>query len=1085
MITAMDVVESHDLNALGQSNLKTNGLKAAIHSREPALDGIRALAILLVLFAHIDQVSTVFLTVPGIHQLRNGGFVGVNVFFVLSGFLITSLLLEEYTKNKRIDLGRFFLRRSVRLIPALFVFVIITSALAAATGYLQPFTDNNSVAASTWHALTFTSNFQHLAPNQQDGGLFMGDLSPLWSLAIEWQFYLVWPFILMAILRLGRSLKGATWIIGALVVLAAINRAYVFQHSGWVAAYHRTDAAMDGLLIGSLTAILFARGFLRGKSIRKFGWLGIAIVVISAFTLRGDGASAHFGGIFLAEVGAALMISAAFDHQWLPRRGLSWKPAVAIGVASYGIYLWHFAAFNWVQTLAPSIPPVVALSIGLIATAALVVASRRFVETPSGRVVTRYLKAHPRPQDTPYLESRRRFTSWTAGAAVISSISYIGILWNMSLNTMRSDVRTGYFGSFYDLQARSMFHGRFNVPLKSLGLEGFRLSGKEYTYFPPFPSIIRMPVLLVSNTFDGRLTSISMLAAWIVAICFGIMLMWRVRVMTQPSVEVTRAEAFIWSLLVLGAFAGSCWLYLGSLPSVYHEAFVWGCAGSFGALYFLTSTIQRATVRRSIGLGVFLLIAVWSRTTMGWGCAIAAIVAAVVLLAQRHISRRQSAGILAAAFASILAGAAVTYIKFQSPFMHPLAKQVWTQINAQRRAALAANGGGLTGLKYLPSTIATYFNPTGLSVHRYYPFIFQPLKPPPIKGIGGALFDQTYRTASVVASMPLLFLLTCIGVIAVIIPLRSNKFRNLAIPVFGAAIGAVGVLAYGYISERYLGDFLPILLIGSTVGTASILSWSNKRKGPVRGLTFTAIALLAVWGILANSAIAIGTLHTNINRGDLTSLIASQRQTASFMGGKRPIHHYTALPDTSQPNDIAVIDPCRAIYFGTGERFEPWIPAALTEMRLRLTPREQLLTDQPIVIKHREGTTTTPAITKAFGPYDLATIDEANQLFLQVETNTHGQMRLLIVAKQISALTTKGPWLPLIKHDLVINADIENQLILFEVDGSILGAVPTGTYDNSAFRQQAFIQGVDHDVEAPFSVTERLIKPNSICLQST
>jgi hypothetical protein len=334
--------------------------------------------------------------------------------------------------------------------------------------------------------------------------------------------------------------------------------------------------------------------------------------------------------------------------------------------------------------------------------------------------------------------------------------------------------------------------------------------------------------------------------------------------------------------------------------------------------------------------------------------------------------------------------------------------------------------------------------------------------------------------------MPLLCILTGIALLAVVLPLRANRYRDFAVPLIGASFGVVGVLCYGYISERYLGDFFPLLLIGTAVGSAWMISFVAAQRRPmVRRTLIAVLAVSATWGVFVNLAIAEWTLSTNINRAGLPELIATQRWTAETLGSTRPMHHYAVLPDASRPNDVAVVGRCRAVYFGTGERFEPWIPAALPTVRLTLTPRPQFLKDGPLLIQNHEGTKTTPGRSVRHERYDIATLDEANGIYLQAETNSRGKMRIWIAIKRYRGLDSHGPWRPLIAGPIEVFSNLAQQQMVVMHDGVLVGGVPTGSYDLNAFRRQAYVHHIEHQVDAPFAVQDSVEPVRGLCRRST
>jgi peptidoglycan/LPS O-acetylase OafA/YrhL len=332
----------------------------------PALDGIRAIAILLVLALH--------------GRLLDGGFLGVDLFFVLSGFLITALLLQEWERAGAISLRRFYLRRARRLLPALatavsgvaLIYVVLPHvnrglgfglSFAAVAGYA-----GNWVAAVT-------------------PGRPLGLLSHTWSLAIEEQFYIVWPLLLVLALR-GRCPRA---LLGTLLLLAAatsaVDRYLVWRggHPRW--AYYGTDAHADGLVLGCATLLLVFHG--RSRLLRAYlqrsevAIIAIAAVSFAVAWLRFDATATYAGGIALVNIAAAVLIAHVVLAPTRPAaKLLSLSPLAWIGARSYGIYLYHFPIFF---SVAPETVHLDRYSFVAVVTPITLVAaavSYRFIERP-------------------------------------------------------------------------------------------------------------------------------------------------------------------------------------------------------------------------------------------------------------------------------------------------------------------------------------------------------------------------------------------------------------------------------------------------------------------------------------------------------------------------------------------------------------------------------------------------------------------------------------------------------------------------------------------------------------------------------
>ena len=338
---------------------------------QPAFDGLRGAAVLLVLAAHLGA----FLD-PGLSPwpLR-GGFLGVDLFFVLSGFLITTILLAELERSGRIRLKRFYLRRVTRLVPALLGLLAVHWIYTAIEGYsLRP------ERIGTTYALTFTSNWAATWGSRV--GDVPLDLTHLWSLGIEGQFYLVWPFVLWALYRWAtpRHMVAA---LGALIAAVAVTRAIElesFEHSLYV--YTRFDARADALLAGALVAVLYARGRLPARTTRRWlavaGAVGFALAVARATP---DSAVLYWGGFTAIALSGAAILSVTLERQSRLADALSWSPLRSIGLASYSIYLWHLPVYLWAVRVVhdPGLPRI---ALALSVTAVMSTLSYWLLERP-------------------------------------------------------------------------------------------------------------------------------------------------------------------------------------------------------------------------------------------------------------------------------------------------------------------------------------------------------------------------------------------------------------------------------------------------------------------------------------------------------------------------------------------------------------------------------------------------------------------------------------------------------------------------------------------------------------------------------
>ncbi len=335
----------------------------------PNLDGVRALAVLLVAGVHTHP------------RLVPAGSIGVDIFFVLSGFLITTVLVEELDGRGRISIGRFYARRALRLLPALFGLLLAVAAYALLVA--APDTRRNALqevvaAASYTRNLTWWANVP---------GTLLGHT---WSLALEEQFYLVWPALLTLVLHPHRSSRRlAAVFIAGFVVLTTLRT------SGVVGPAALFIGRPDALLLGAALALLrrdYGRLWVGAAAARQAA--PAAIVGTSGLILlaASDGADDLFGiGYTLAALAAtALIYGLVVLNEHGPGRLFAWRPAVAFGRMSYGFYLWHLPVLRWTDGRLIGQPATVRIGLGLSLAVAATLLSYRLLEQPVLRLKGRF-----------------------------------------------------------------------------------------------------------------------------------------------------------------------------------------------------------------------------------------------------------------------------------------------------------------------------------------------------------------------------------------------------------------------------------------------------------------------------------------------------------------------------------------------------------------------------------------------------------------------------------------------------------------------------------------------------------------------
>ena len=308
-----------------------------VSTYEPGIDGLRAVAVVAVMLFH------------GGFAWAAGGFLGVSLFFTLSGFLITRLLLDEADRTGRVRLGRFLARRVRRLAPASLVCLVLIAAgatLFAASG--RPLQVRGDLLA----ALGYVANWRFLLSHQSYADLFLGGPSPVlhfWSLAIEEQFYLVYPALIAAAAALGRRLRRG-WTTRAMVLgLAALAIGLALANTDHDRGYYATHLRAAELLIGGVAAMVVGRFGVGGAMRRPRRWslagsiaaagfvVGVVMVAQSSIWLTA-------GGFTALAVVWSIMIAGVLVPGPL-RRLLSLAPVVHVGRLSFSLYLYHWPVF--------------------------------------------------------------------------------------------------------------------------------------------------------------------------------------------------------------------------------------------------------------------------------------------------------------------------------------------------------------------------------------------------------------------------------------------------------------------------------------------------------------------------------------------------------------------------------------------------------------------------------------------------------------------------------------------------------------------------------------------------------------------
>ncbi len=360
-----------------------------------ALDGFRGFAVLLVVALHLPLAVTWYLFYRPSGWMRpfripSGGGYGVDAFFVLSGFLITAILLSDQARNGRVRFAAFYRRRALRLLPALVTFAVIYVVYEWATSLPSAHEPSSMLSVVFYYSNTWL----HRVPMSPG-------LGHLWSLAVEEQFYLVWPLCLSLFLGLRRRVTPTVIILVTAIALIAARRAYLWDHgTSWLPLYTRLATRGDAMLVGCLLAQLWVRRKLPKRGIQLAGWVALGYFLYIVRVGLSD-SFLYRGGYTLVAFAIGLILLAILETNWMVNRLLTLRPLRAIGRVSYGIYIWHFPIFSAVgrygYTWRPPVQAAVALALVALATCA----SWFLVERPFLRWKDRLEdQNHPRRQST-------------------------------------------------------------------------------------------------------------------------------------------------------------------------------------------------------------------------------------------------------------------------------------------------------------------------------------------------------------------------------------------------------------------------------------------------------------------------------------------------------------------------------------------------------------------------------------------------------------------------------------------------------------------------------------------------------------
>jgi hypothetical protein len=550
-------------------------------------------------------------------------------------------------------------------------------------------------------------------------------------------------------------------------------------------------------------------------------------------------------------------------------------------------------------------------------------------------------------------ESRRRFRRAAAIGGLLATPIFYWIVTAGRLDPFHAEP----FGNLYDVQARSLLHGRWSVPTNQVTFEGFRVHGKTYIYFGPVPSIFRMPIEAITHSLDGRLTQVSMLAAFAVALVFVARLSWRIRCLIRGTAPVSALELWAVGAYVFLIATGSVILFLGSRAIVYHEDEIWAIALALGAydaiLEFLAEPSRRAVVLAATWGGLAFL----TRGSVGAGpvLVLGSILTAILLRRVASASRVDADGVTARALhlparllavpeaagrpalLAPLAGAVaipvalyvyVNETRFGRLLTIPYNEQIYTQLSAFRRHVLAANGGSLLGLKFVPTQLLQLLRPDALRFQSLFPWVTFPRA---TTVVGHATFDTLDWSSSISSSMPLLAVLGLVG-IGVLVSRRrrhgaGDPVNAVRAPLLGAVVGGLITMMIAYVANRYLSDFLPAIVLASLVGLHWLLARAARR--PRRGWTQPAGLALLVLAAAASLWINFGLAITYqrllfpAQSAERVGFIGFQQHVDRWLPGapRGTVRRGRDLPAQRDLAELFVVGRCGGLYWSDSRQW--------------------------------------------------------------------------------------------------------------------------------------------------------------------
>jgi hypothetical protein len=475
-------------------------------------------------------------------------------------------------------------------------------------------------------------------------------------------------------------------------------------------------------------------------------------------------------------------------------------------------------------------------------------------------------------------EGARRFAVASAVGAVVALAVFFTFHWVGSPGFF--DTPPFGLGGFYDNQARALFRGHWDAGPDAFPIERVKLDDRYYMYFGPWPSLLRMPILLVTSRFDGGLTRLSLLVGGGVLLVAAGRVLWQVRSLCGRVGQPSRRELAGVAAFVFVVGCGSTVVFLSGAGWVYDEAILWGTAWALWSLHAGIAHLLAPSHRTLVLTAVFSTFAVTSRVSSGAvGISLLGSLFVLQLLATRRRSsirglgsrladvagvdgaavRRSPWPAAVASVTPLLAYVAVNWAKFRTILTVPFDKQDAVRVRVpQRSQVLLENGNDLVALDQIPSNLLHYLRPDGFSLDRLFPFVdFTDT----IRNVGGVAREPEGPTASFTTTTTLLLILAVVGLAIVLVPAiargaNASLVRSLRVPILAATMAFVPTLVFPAAAERYKADLTPLLVLSSAIGLYGVASWLRRGSRRRRVLVGVA-AILAAANVWTNLALTL------------------------------------------------------------------------------------------------------------------------------------------------------------------------------------------------------------------------------------